>query len=569
GVLTPEPLIEVDGVKQSRLKGLKKGEYYVYVNDQNYEFVDPKTLENECGCIAADTIFIDEPSALSVEISERHYITYNGDKDGVLVAHGRGGSPFLSSDGKPFPYEYEWSKAITSGDSIYKIANDSVLANISSGRYKVKITDRNGVETTSAVFNLIQPDPLEVTVKVLQGLNCTGEGIGQAEVVVTGGTKPYSYFWERGDTTCVIKELFQGIYSVVVRDGRYLDSKANYRTKKAFVEIDPPNGMDIKATIKEPSCHSNVDGSIDLVVTGGVAPYAYLWNDETKEAVRKGLAAGKYEVAVTDANDCKVIAKYTLEEPAALVANIGDDFTLCKDQSVTLNGSLGIDSIAYRWTKDGTEVSTDSLYKVNSAGVYRLTVTNRAGCTAYDEVVVKQSDNELVADFVVASKIPNNANVYAINITRTNYDRVDWLMPAEAVILEQTDDQVQFSISKNGYYMIGLAGYRGQCKNILYKRIEVVNKGDINEYNESEPFLRTFTVYPNPDEGNFKVSVELREATDYTLSLSDGQSAVIETKEITNSAGKDTVFDMPGKPGVYYLRFVSKEMTSVFKIMTN
>ncbi|KAA6344580.1 hypothetical protein EZS27_007814, partial [termite gut metagenome] len=84
--LTPEPLVTVDGVKQSRLKGLKKGEYYVYVNDQNYEFVDPKTLENECGCIAADTIFIDEPPGLSVDISERHYITGNGDNDGVLVA---------------------------------------------------------------------------------------------------------------------------------------------------------------------------------------------------------------------------------------------------------------------------------------------------------------------------------------------------------------------------------------------------------------------------------------------------------------------------------------------------
>jgi hypothetical protein len=116
-----------------------------------------------------------------------------------------------------------------------------------------------------------------------------------------------------------------------------------------------------------------------------------------------------------------------------------------------------------------------------------------------------------------------------------------------------------------------LAGYRGECKDILYKTLAVVNQGDINESNESEPFLRTFTVFPNPDAGNFKVSVGLREATDYTLSLSLSESpaVVIETKKITNSVGEETLFVMPDRPGVYYLRFVSKETTSVFKIMTN
>jgi hypothetical protein len=567
--LTPEPLITTGGDRQSRVKGLKKGKYYIYVTDQNFPLVDPKTQANECGCVAVDSIFVDEPPKLLIDISERHYITCHGDNDGIIVAHGRGGRPYLPADNKPLPYDYKWYKITTLGDSLYTHAGDSILSDIYSGHYKVNITDRNGIESTSLTFHLVQPDPLVVITNVLKQVQCDGESSGEAEVIVTGGTEPYFYFWETGDTTRVVKGLPKGIYSVFVRDGRYLDSQIHYCTQEAYAEIQSPNGMEIAATIHEPSCYSNLDGEIEITVTGGITPYIYRWEDETESASRTALPAGTYTVLVTDAAGCSISGKYTLREPEELLVNLGNDLTLCRERSISLVDSLGTGGVTYRWTKGNEELSTDSTYTASAAGTYRLTITNETGCTAYDEITVTISDDEMVTDFVVASKIPNNSPVYAINIIRMSYDKVEWMMPKEAVVMEKSADRVQFSIARNGFYTIGLAGYKGACRDILYKTIEVTDKGSIDEYNDSEPFLRKFIVTPNPDDGTFKVSIELREAADYSLTLTDSQERVIETKNIVHSTGEETSFGIPTAAGTYQIRFASKESASVFKMMLN
>lgn len=568
--LASEPLVNAEGSsKQTRLKNIGKGTYYVYVTDQNFPLVDPRTQANECGCIAVDTIFVDEPPLLKVALSETHYVTCHGDNDGVITAHAEGGRPYLPADAKPLPYSYKWYKQTASGDSLFTQAGDSILTGLYSGYYKVKITDRNGIEALSPVFHLVQPEPLMVTAAVVKSLLCDGASSGEAEVIVTGGTEPYSYFWETGDTTRVVKGLPQGIYSVYVRDGRYLDSQTHYCSAEAHVEIKAPEGLIIKAVTKEPTCSSGADGSIVLEASGGTAPYIFRWENGADATMREGLADGTYSVLITDAGGCTVAGSYTLKEPEAVVVDLGGDVTLCKGRSTILANLTGMGGVTYRWTRNGQEVSTDSLCTATTAGVYRLTATNTVGCTAHHEITVSISDDELAADFVIASQIPNNTVVRAINIIRTPYDRIEWIMPAEAVVSEQTDDHVLFSIARNGYYSIGMAGYKGACRDMLYKRIEVLAGGEINSYDESEPFLRKFTVYPNPGSGNFNVSIELREAADYTLSLCDSKDQVIETRNITLSIGEDTLFGIPAAAGTYYLRFISKETTSVFKMVFN
>lgn len=566
-----EPLTTVDGThKRSLVKGLKKGTYTVYVTDQNFPLVDPKTQANECGCVQRATIFVDEPPLLEVAIEETHYVTCYGDNDGELTAHAQGGRPYIDADNQPLPYDYTWYKVTSQGDSLCASAKDSVFQALYTGQYKVRITDRNKIETLSPAFHLTQPDPLVVKTNVLKAVACDGGDTGEAEVVVTGGTKPYSYFWDTGDTTRVVKGLARGIYSVFVRDGRYLDSQTHYCTQETHVEMTAPDSLNVEAVVVEPTCNSYTDGSVSLTVTGGAEPYTYLWEDgKTTTPNRKELMAGDYHVTITDANGCDLIWHGTLHEPAPLKVSLGEDLTLCKDRSTQLSDAIHTDGITYHWTKDGKELSTDSIYATGTAGTYRLTVSNTAGCTAFDEITVSVSPDELVSDFVVASQIPNDSVVRAVNITRMEYDRVEWLMPAEAVVKERTNEYASFSIPANGSYTLGMAGYKGACKDVIYKTVEVKNRGDITEDSGSEPFLRKFTVSPNPQAGNFDVIVELREPGDYTLNLCDGAGKVVESKTITASAGGRTTFAIPATAGTYYLRFLSDGAMSEFKMVFN
>jgi hypothetical protein len=518
--------------------------------------------------MAKDSIFVDEPPKLLVEIKERHYVTCNGDNDGELVAHAVGGRP---DHIRQLPYDYQWYKVDI--DSILLETfqkNDSILTELYSARYVVCVTDTNGIQAFSEIFHLTQPDSLLATTRMLQSVQCAGGNTGQLEAVVTGGTPPYSCFWETGDTTHIISGLAKGIYSLYIRDARYLDSKTHFCSSETFGKIESPNGMNVAATIVNPTCYSYSNGKISVAISGGVAPYTCLWLDGITGKDRANLPDGDYYLTVTDANGCSLMEKYTLHQPAALTVNIGGEFTLCKNRSTSLNGSIGLENINYRWTKDGTETSTDSLCTIASAGHYELTVTDADGCSASDEITVQQSEDELVADFVVASKIPNSTKVYAINIIRTGYDRIEWILPDEATVWEQSADSIQFSFFRNGSYPIGIIADKGMCRDILYKTIEVVNKKDIEDYNDSEPFLKQFTAYPNPNGGNFRVLVALREASEYQLYLYNSNGNLIETKKEINSMGGEIPFDKPELlAGVYYLRFVSRETTSILKIVIN
>ncbi|MDT7833566.1 SprB repeat-containing protein, partial [Flavobacteriaceae bacterium S356] len=70
------------------------------------------------------------------------------------------------------------------------------------------------------------------------------------------------------------------------------------------------------------------DGSIDITVTGGVAPYTYAWvasnggvipvGQQTQEDLT-GLVAGDYQVTIMDANGCMIVQQWTLNEPADLL----------------------------------------------------------------------------------------------------------------------------------------------------------------------------------------------------------------------------------------------------------
>ncbi|NDJ00212.1 hypothetical protein GWA97_14135, partial [Flavobacterium sp. LaA7.5] len=66
------------------------------------------------------------------------------------------------------------------------------------------------------------------------------------------------------------------------------------------------------------SCNAGSNGAVDLTVTGGTAPYTYLWNTTATTQDLSGLTAGTYEVTVTDANGCTATASVTVTQPTVL-----------------------------------------------------------------------------------------------------------------------------------------------------------------------------------------------------------------------------------------------------------
>ena len=100
-----------------------------------------------------------------------------------------------------------------------------------------------------------------------------------------------------------------------------------------------------------PSCYGGSDGLIDISVTGGTAPYSYVWSNGSAEQDAEGLSAGMYSVVVTDANGCIITSiEFELEDPdpIELTADVTDaDCAGGSDGEVTLTASGGDGDYTY------------------------------------------------------------------------------------------------------------------------------------------------------------------------------------------------------------------------------
>jgi hypothetical protein len=75
-------------------------------------------------------------------------------------------------------------------------------AGLSAGNYSVTVTDANGCVANS-YDTLFEPDPVTVipVESVVNGgynISCYGMSDGSIDLMVSGGTQPYSYQWNNG-----------------------------------------------------------------------------------------------------------------------------------------------------------------------------------------------------------------------------------------------------------------------------------------------------------------------------------------------------------------------------------
>lgn len=338
-------------------------------------------ITDAAGCVATSGITLVPPSALEVSVnSTGGALACAGDDNAVLA---------LSATGGTAPYTIAWT-----GPSGFN-SNDATIGGLGAGGYVAVVTDLNGCSSTTTV-TISEPPPIDIALDPSifgngANLPCNGSSEGSISAVVSGGTPALTYAWTGPNGTTADTPTWAGLtagtYVLTVTDANDCSATAQITLAEPEVLVpvavtsDAGNGYQV-------SCLGN-DGSIDVTIAGGTAPYSTTWTADdgttytTADVV--DLSAGTYSLLVTDANGCTATLESTLTapEPITLTATASD--VICvggAEGGITLTITGGGGTPTFAWSgPDGFAATTQDLSGL-AAGTYTVLVSDAANCTA-------------------------------------------------------------------------------------------------------------------------------------------------------------------------------------------
>lgn len=200
--------------------------------------------------------------------------------------------------------------------------------------------------------------------------SCHGLPTGSITAIASGGTGPYTFAWESGQSTATIENVSAGDYTVTVTD-------ANSLTEVVNVTLTQPSKVTAELTADD----CDLPATITAVGSGGVGgPYTYKWGTGESTASITVTSAGQYCVTITDAASCGLIACITVDATPLDVNVLTTDLTCPDSDDGTLTAATtgGDAPLAFEWSNGATTETVSGL----AEGIYSVTVTDNSGCTA-------------------------------------------------------------------------------------------------------------------------------------------------------------------------------------------
>ena len=261
------------------ITGVVAGTYTVTITDAN-------------GCTDTAQVTLSEPAILVASATVNQIINCNDETQGQVIASASGGTA---------PYTYLWN---TGGTAALETA-------LGGGSYNVTITDANGC-TDVAQVTLSEPAILVAATSVDNNVTCYWNTDGGATASATGGTTPYTYAWNTGDTEVSITGLATGTYSVTITD-------ANGCTDTESVTINLTNALEDASFNYDASGYCAEDSDPNPTITGtsegyfNSSPSGLSLNTSSGQIDLSESTPGTYSVTYTTPNEaCPVDSTVTV-----------------------------------------------------------------------------------------------------------------------------------------------------------------------------------------------------------------------------------------------------------------
>ncbi len=313
------------------------------------------TIVDDNACTATVNRSLVVNATPSVILNPLNVNCFNGN-DGNINA--------IVSNGLP-NYTFLWSNAATSQN----------ISGLTAGSYIVTVTDANNC-TVSSSNTITEPTSISISSTFITQTTC-GLADGGIVINVMGGNPNYTFLWSNAATSQNINGLAAGNYIITATDAN------NCQMVQNFI-INSSSSLSISTnSTANVSCFAGNNAFINPNISGGTAPYTFLWSNNATTQNISGLPVGVYNLTVTDAAACIInLSTITISQPTAISLSLQSiQNNPCHNNSNgQINTSIqgGVSPYIFLWSNNQTTQNINGL----PAATYSLTATDANNCNA-------------------------------------------------------------------------------------------------------------------------------------------------------------------------------------------
>ncbi|RBP28444.1 gliding motility-associated-like protein [Oceanihabitans sediminis] len=252
------------------------------------------TVTDAVDCVQEFPIEIEEAPLFLIE-PELTQMSCAGENDARIVLNFQGGMD---------PITVVWDDDPTAGVE---------RNNLAPGTYTVTITDGTPcvIQESFTIYNIL---PLQLSANVSHAFDCDDPNSGSINLLIQGGTPPFSVVWSNGATTEDLDNVPPNTYVAHVTDANGCEIDGSWtvnRFEPLALSVDTQTEVD---------CDTHtVSQTFVAVASGGVPPFQYNWSSGTISGMNNEFMTtdvnGLVVLEVTDSLGCSIDYSFNVETP--------------------------------------------------------------------------------------------------------------------------------------------------------------------------------------------------------------------------------------------------------------
>ncbi len=383
--------------------------------------------------------------------------------------------------------------------------NPAIITSLNNLKLIVKRNDNNCSD--SSIVALVNQDnalpTAIITSTINTELNCSIYTVSLAAIFSPSNC---TSLWKTPSTSIITNP------NTVSNPGKYVIEVFNSDNgciKKDSLNIIQTNSIVINTSNNFTVCKSSPT-TLTAQAIGTLSPVSYSWsNGQTGGSVITTNSVTTNHFVTATSGSCVGTGTVLVIVPADIQDSI-IAYRSCNDNTtgtILIFAKGGIQPYKYS-INNGTSFSSSNSFTSIPFGTYNVVIKDSIGCLRQTSVSVSAGNNLPTPKFLASTKNSLGDTIVLVDISIPKPDSVQWVFPVNVTKIGGTMFSPVVVCSDTGNFSITMKGYYGNCIINTTKLVRFAPYDSLIANYTNANGIKTFSLYPNPNTGQFNVYVE-------------------------------------------------------------